>query len=475
MSAAATCPPPALRDYRLADNLGAGARRRLPDRHAGAGPLAADAAPARRGARPEHRRLRQRLPRLAARHGRPAAVEGGGFLEAAEVQFLPAINEDLAATACLGTQRVALDPKRTVEACSRMWYGKGPGVDRSGDALKHGNVYGHRRRAACSSSRATTTAASRRPCRTRATRDAGLEMPVLHPANVAEYLEFGLYGWALSRFSGAWVGFKAISEVVESGMTVDLDAVPLDFTLPVDFTPRRGLPWRAVDLPSLELEARLPRSSTRCAPSRGQRSTSTSCSSPNATPGHRHRRQGALRLHGGAAPPRARPECARRRGRAHLQGRPRVPARADADERVRAGAGGDPRDRGEGAGRRTPDQGAAVRRAAPVRARASPARRCGRPTPLLSALGELRPSRIMPVVADWLARLNPLLDRRASRRRLHDAARCSPTRPTRSGASPISARAARTTVAPRCPKARARWPASAATSWRAGWNATRAA
>ncbi|HEV8692002.1 MAG TPA: pyruvate ferredoxin oxidoreductase, partial [Ideonella sp.] len=64
------------------------------------------------------------------------------FLADAQVNFLPAINEDLAATACLGTQRVALDEQRTVDGVFAMWYGKGPGVDRSGDALKHGNVYG---------------------------------------------------------------------------------------------------------------------------------------------------------------------------------------------------------------------------------------------------------------------------------------------------------------------------------------------
>ena len=63
-------------------------------------------------------------------------------LDAAGVNFLPAINEDLAATACLGTQRVALDAKRRVDGVYALWYGKGPVVDRAGDALKHGNVYG---------------------------------------------------------------------------------------------------------------------------------------------------------------------------------------------------------------------------------------------------------------------------------------------------------------------------------------------
>jgi indolepyruvate ferredoxin oxidoreductase len=85
-------------------------------------------------------------------------------------------------------------------------------------------------------------------------------MPVLHPGSVAEYMEFGLYGWALSRFSGAWVGFKAISEVVESGMTVNLDEVPSSFVLPVDHelpASVGSLHVRSVDLPSLGLEERL--------------------------------------------------------------------------------------------------------------------------------------------------------------------------------------------------------------------------
>jgi len=180
------------------------------------------------------------------------------FLEAAKVNFLPAINEDLAATACLGVQRVALDPKRTADGVFAMWYGKGPGVDRSGDALKHGNVYG-----TSSQGGVLVVCGDDHGCVSSSTphqSDLALQawhMPIVHPGNVAEYLEFGLYGWALSRFSSTWVGFKAISEVVESGMTVDLDAVPLDFELPVDHVPPVDLHIRAVDLPSLELESRL--------------------------------------------------------------------------------------------------------------------------------------------------------------------------------------------------------------------------
>ncbi|MEQ8207069.1 MAG: hypothetical protein RIA65_12890, partial [Woeseia sp.] len=64
------------------------------------------------------------------------------FLEESNVRFLAAVNEDLAATAMLGTQQVEADPKREVDGVFGMWYGKGPGIDRSGDALKHGNAYG---------------------------------------------------------------------------------------------------------------------------------------------------------------------------------------------------------------------------------------------------------------------------------------------------------------------------------------------
>ena len=117
------------------------------------------------------------------------------FLDGAGVQFLPAINEDLAATACLGTQRVALDPKRTVDGVAALWYGKGPGVDRSGDALKHGNAYG-----SSPSGGVLVVAGDDHGCVSSSMphqSDVAFQawhLPTVAPASVAEYLEFGLYG-----------------------------------------------------------------------------------------------------------------------------------------------------------------------------------------------------------------------------------------------------------------------------------------
>ncbi len=107
-----------------------------------------------------------------------------------------------------------------------MWYGKGPGVDRAGDALKHGNAYGSSPHGGV-----LVVAGDDHGCVSSSMPHqsdhafVAWSMPVLQPASVAEYLEFGLYGYALSRYSGAWVGMAALSEVVESGSTVDLDLV----------------------------------------------------------------------------------------------------------------------------------------------------------------------------------------------------------------------------------------------------------
>ncbi|HEX7385581.1 MAG TPA: indolepyruvate ferredoxin oxidoreductase family protein, partial [Burkholderiaceae bacterium] len=336
------------------------------------------------------------------------------FLDEAGVQFLPAINEDLAATACLGTQRVALDPKRTVDGVAALWYGKGPGVDRSGDALKHGNAYG-----SSPLGGVLVVAGDDHGCVSSSMphqSDLAMQawsMPVLHPANVAEYLEFGLYGWALSRFSGAWVGFKAISEVVESAMTVDLDAVPLDFTAPIDFVPAMPLHVKAVDLPSLEIEARLAAKLDAVrAFARLNSVDKHVVSSPNAT-------LGIVTV-----------------GKAHFDFM-EVLRRLSLDPNSLAAAGVrvykvglvfpiEPTRMVEFA--QGLEEILVIEEKAPVverqikellyalpdvqRARIAGKTMPDGSTPLVPALGELRPSRIMPTVAEWLARLNPMLDRR---------------------------------------------------------------
>ena len=179
------------------------------------------------------------------------------FLKENDIEFLPAVNEDLAATAVLGTQQVETDPHRTVDGVFGIWYGKGPGVDRSGDALKHGNAYG-----SSPNGGVLVVAGDDHGCVSSSMPHQSdvafltFVMPHLNPANVAEYLEFGLYGLALSRFSGMWVGFKAISETVESAMSLQLPPYP-QYVTP-DFTPPpTGLHYRWPDFPGPQIEERL--------------------------------------------------------------------------------------------------------------------------------------------------------------------------------------------------------------------------
>ncbi len=184
------------------------------------------------------------------------------------IRFVPAINEELAATQVLGTQRVESDPERTVDGVFGLWYGKGPGVDRAGDAIKHGNAYGSSPHGGV-----LVVAGDDHGCVSSSMPHQSdhafqaWQMPIVAPANVAEMLSFGLYGWALSRYSGAWVGFTALSEVVESAGTVDLDAVLAAADAWVDAetvrartghqAPADGLHYRWPDLPSLRIESRL--------------------------------------------------------------------------------------------------------------------------------------------------------------------------------------------------------------------------
>ncbi|MFT3761666.1 MAG: indolepyruvate ferredoxin oxidoreductase family protein [Pseudoxanthomonas sp.] len=182
-------------------------------------------------------------------------------LEAANVRFQPGLNEDLGATMVWGTQQTNLFPGAKVDGVFGMWYGKGPGVDRSGDVFKHANAAGVWKHGGV-----LALAADDHACRS-STLPHGSEdefvsamMPVLNPAGVQDILDLGLVGWAMSRYTGRWIGFKTIAETVESSASVDVvSPITRRIVIPEDFEmPAGGLGIRWPD-PPLEQEYRLHR------------------------------------------------------------------------------------------------------------------------------------------------------------------------------------------------------------------------
>jgi indolepyruvate ferredoxin oxidoreductase len=176
------------------------------------------------------------------------------LLEQNDIRFQPGLNEDIAATAVWGSQQVGLFPGATVDGVFGIWYGKGPGVDRSLDALRHANWAGtapHGGVLAIAGddhgAQSTTTA-----YQCEQAFEAAM-MPILNPATLQDYLDLGLYGFALSRFSGCWVAFKAASEAVDSSASVFFDPARVTVTTPDDFEmppgglhirwPRGGMDW----------------------------------------------------------------------------------------------------------------------------------------------------------------------------------------------------------------------------------------
>jgi indolepyruvate ferredoxin oxidoreductase len=153
-----------------------------------------------------------------------ALWSAGAALKPAAVHFEPAVNEDLAATAVWGTQQLATAGEAAVDGVFALWYGKGPGVDRAGDVLKHGNYAGTHPHGGVlvvagddHQGKSSTVAHHSQQAL------AAHSIPVLYPADVGEFARFALLGWAMSRYSGCWVGFKVVNETVEQAMTCAFD------------------------------------------------------------------------------------------------------------------------------------------------------------------------------------------------------------------------------------------------------------
>lgn len=169
------------------------------------------------------------------------AAKAKKHLSKYHVKFHPGVNEDLAATSVWGTQQVNMFPGAKYDGVFAMWYGKGPGVDRCGDVFKHANLAGTSKHggvlvvagddhAAKSSTAAHQSEHILKAC----------GIPVLYPSTVQEYLDYGLHGIALSRYTGLWVSMKCVTDIVESGAVVDIDPdrvkpiIPTEFVLPAD-------------------------------------------------------------------------------------------------------------------------------------------------------------------------------------------------------------------------------------------------
>jgi indolepyruvate ferredoxin oxidoreductase len=166
-----------------------------------------------------------------------------------DIVFQPGLNEDLAATALWGSQQAEMRGEGRFDGVFGMWYGKGPGVDRSGDVLRHANAAGSSKHGGVLVLMGDDHAAesSTVPHQSEfALLDA--MMPILNPAGVQEILDYSLYGFALSRYSGTWVGIKCVHDNVESTAIIEAGPSRAQITLPSDFEmPKGGLNIRAAD------------------------------------------------------------------------------------------------------------------------------------------------------------------------------------------------------------------------------------
>lgn len=178
------------------------------------------------------------------------------YLDRHNIKFVPGVNEDLAATAVRGSQEVGLFPGAKYDGVFGMWYGKGPGLDRSIDVFRHANAAG-----TSANGGVLAVVGDDHGCKSSTYPYQSehlfmsLSMPVLAPANVQEVLDLGIYGWELSRYCGCWVGLKAITENMDSAISADIDPSRIQIKLPKDFPmPEDGVSVRLPDSPLAQEE-----------------------------------------------------------------------------------------------------------------------------------------------------------------------------------------------------------------------------
>ena len=180
------------------------------------------------------------------------------WLQPSDVVFQAGINEELAATAVWGTQQAELRGEGRYDGVFGMWYGKGPGVDRCGDVFRHANFAGTSKHGGVLALMGDDhTAELSTTAHQSEFHFVDLMIPILNPAGIQEIIDYGLYGWAMSRFTGAWTALKCMHETVETTAVVDGSLDRVKIVMPEDFAmPEGGLNIRLGDT-ILGMEARL--------------------------------------------------------------------------------------------------------------------------------------------------------------------------------------------------------------------------
>ena len=179
-------------------------------------------------------------------------------LDKYDVRFQAGVNEDIAATAIWGSQQAELRGEGRFDGVFGLWYGKGPGVDRTGDVFRHANFAGTSKHGGVLALMGDDhTAESSTTAHQSEYHFIDVMIPILNPAGVQEILDYGLYGWAMSRFCGSWVALKSMHETVESTAVIDGSLERVNIVIPQDFAmPEGGLNIRLRDT-VLGQEARL--------------------------------------------------------------------------------------------------------------------------------------------------------------------------------------------------------------------------
>ena len=168
--------------------------------------------------------------------------KAGKELSAANIVFQPGLNEELAATACWGSQQTELLGEGRHDGVFALWYGKGPGVDRTGDVFRHANMAGTSKHGGVLALMGDDHAAeSSTVAHQSEFAFVDTMVPILNPAGVQELIDYGLYGYALSRFAGTWAAIKCVKDNIESTASVDVALDRINIAIPQFEMPPGGL------------------------------------------------------------------------------------------------------------------------------------------------------------------------------------------------------------------------------------------